>query len=114
MKSIESPPSLPSIHYRVIFVVAIGIPIFLIAWILDPSYSVPPINGWGLVCFYLAMGFLSVGLFGLLCLLSHYAFRIPNFAKEWQLGFASLFVAGITFVLFLTILDTSGVDFFRR
>lgn len=114
MNNVESDGSLSLSIYGYIFFISIGLPIFLIAWLLDPSYAVPRINGWGLVCFYFAMGFLSIGIFGCLTFLAHHFFRHGNVTKEWQFGLGAFLLAGLTFSSFLILFDPGGMPFFTR
>ncbi len=114
MNSLESHGSFSLPVYGYIFLISIGLPMFLIAWLLDSSYAVPRINGWGLVCFYFAMGFLSVGIFGSLTFLIHYFFQPGNVTKEWQFGLGAFLLAGLTFSSFLILFDPDGMPYFTQ
>lgn len=111
MKRIEFQPAAPPPVYGFIFLFSIGLPTFFISWLLDPSYAVPRITGWGLVCFYLAMGFLSVGLFGLLSFLTHFFLQYHNTAREWQFGVGAFLLAGLALYVSLILFNAGGLSF---
>ena len=110
MKSVEPHASLSSTFYGLVFLLSIVLPLYLIVWLLDPSYAVPRVNGWGLVCFYLTMGLLSLGLFGLLAFLTRCFLARPSFVIQWSWGVGSFVLAAVTFVLFLIVIDDGHVD----
>ncbi|GJL56469.1 MAG: hypothetical protein NPIRA02_36010 [Nitrospirales bacterium] len=114
MKSFASQHSASLTIYGFFFLISIGLSIFFISWLLNPSFSVPPVNGWALVCFYLAMGCLSVGMFGLLSFLFHHSLRHKTFSKEWKLGVGAFLLTGLTFYVFLTLLDAGNIDVFTK
>jgi len=111
MKRTESQSAVSLPVYGFIFLFSIGLPIFFISWLLDPSYAIPRITGWGLVCFYLAMGFLSVGLFGLLSFFTHFFLRYHNAAREWQFGIGAILLAVMTLYVSLILFDAGNLNF---
>jgi hypothetical protein len=92
-----------------IFSISIGLPTILLVWWLGQVYSNQEIGGWALVCFHLAIGFLSIGLFGVLSIFSHKAQGSVNFPKFMPISAGPLLATGVFFILCFALLNKNDI-----
>lgn len=92
-----------------IFSISIGLPTILLVWWLGQVYPNREIAGWALVCFHLAIGFLSVGLFGVLSIVSHKTQGSVNFPKFMPISVGPLLATGVFFILCFALLNRNDI-----
>lgn len=92
-----------------LFSISIGLSTILMVWGLEPASPNQEIAGWALVCFHLAIGFLSVGLFGVLSIVSHKAQGIVNFPKFMPVSVGPLLATGVFFILCFALLNRNDI-----
>jgi len=99
-------------HFVFLFLFSIGLPTFLMVWWLEHAYFNHGIGGWALVFFHLAIGFLSVGLFGALSFVSRKAQGSVDFPNAMPIVFGPLLATGVFIIFYLTLLNKSDFHFF--